>query len=373
MPIQTAIDSISNSQGSPFGFKNRIINGAMVIDQRNAGASITPTVDSYSVDRWQLVRTQASKVSLQQNAGAVTPPTGFSNYLGVTSLSAYAVTATDYFCLSHYIEGFNFFDMAWGTASAATVTLSFWVRSSLTGTFGAALENSAETRSYPFTYSISVANTWEQKNITVAGDTSGTWIGATNGIGLTLRIGLGAGATYSGTSGAWAATRYLSATGGTSVVGTNGATFYITGVQLEKGTTATSFDYRPYGTELQLCMRYYQKSYAIETVPASVTKLNIVGGAVGLYATWAGLNSISFAVQMRAAPAFVYYDSAGNTSKISAYLNTGGWTDNLTSAYTIPLANTLSTNSFVMGAYNPPSSGAQNNNTFLHYTASAEL
>ena len=145
MPIQTAIDSINQNQGSPFGFKNRIINGAMVIDQRNAGASITPTVDSYSVDRWQLVRTQASKVSLQQNAGAVTPPTGFSNYLGVTSLSAYAVTATDYFCLSHYIEGFNFFDMAWGTASAATVTLSFWVRSSLTGTFGAALENSAET------------------------------------------------------------------------------------------------------------------------------------------------------------------------------------------------------------------------------------
>jgi hypothetical protein len=137
------------------------------------------------------------------------------------------------------------------------VTLSFWVRSSLTGTFGGSFRNSASNRSYPISYTISSANTWEQKSVTVAGDTSGTWL-TTNGIGILLFLSLGSGSTYSGTSGSWSGSTYTSATGATSVVGTNGATFYITGVQLEKGSTATSFDYRPYGTELALCQRYYE-------------------------------------------------------------------------------------------------------------------
>ena len=257
------------------GFKNRIINGAMVIDQRNAGASGT-AVNVYTVDRWQYGASVSSKGTWQQNAGAVTPPAGFSNYLGFTSSSAYSVSATDFFTFSQVIEGFNFADMAWGTASAATVTLSFWVRSSLTGTFGGALKNSASTRSYPFSYTISTANTWEQKTITIVGDTSGTWVGATNGGGVSVIFGLGVGSTYNGTAGAWAGTQYLSATGATSVVGTNGATFYITGVQLEKGSTATSFDYRPYGTELALCQRYYQVLVAGEYLAAFAYSTNRV-------------------------------------------------------------------------------------------------
>ena len=158
--------------------------------------------------------------------------------------------------ITQSIEGFNFYDTQWGTANAQTITLSFWVRSSLTGTFGGALCNSAQNRSYPFSYTISSANTFEQKTITITGDTSGTWIGATNGIGVIVRFGLGVGTTYSGTAGAWAAANYSSATGATSVVGTSGATFYITGVQLEKGSAATSFDYRSIGTEFALCQRY---------------------------------------------------------------------------------------------------------------------
>ena len=133
--------------------------------------------------------------------------------------------------------------------------LSFWVRSSLTGTFGGALQNGAGNRSYPFSYAVVAANTWEQKAVTIVGDTSGTWL-TTNGIGIEAFFSLGAGSTVSGTAGAWAASGLISATGAVSVVGTNGATFYITGVQLEKGSTATSFDYRPYGTELALCRRY---------------------------------------------------------------------------------------------------------------------
>ncbi len=240
-----------------FGFKNRIINGNMVIDQRNAGASVTPN-NTYTLDRWQLENSQTGKASIQQNAGSVTPPAGFTNYLGVTSLSAYSVGATDYFLLTQSIEGFNAADFAWGTANAQSATISFWVRSSLTGTFGGTVNNSAQQRAYPFTYTISAANTWEQKTVTIPGDTSGTWL-TNNGVGIRLRFNLGTGSTYSATAGAWTGTSFIFApTGAVSVVGTNGATFYITGVQLEKGSTATSFDYRPYGTELLLCQRYCQ-------------------------------------------------------------------------------------------------------------------
>ena len=241
---------------SSFGFKNRLINSAMVIDQRNAGASVTPTSGTYTLDRFVCYLTQTGKFSVQQNAGSVTPPAGFTNYLGVTSLSAYSVISTDEFNINQPIEGFNVSDLSWGTADAKTVTLSFWVRSSLTGTFGGCLRNGAGNRSYPFSYSIPVANTWTQIAITVAGDTTGTWT-TNNTTGMFVTIGLGNGATTSNTAGAWSAGNYTNATGATSVVGTNGATFYITGIQLEKGSTATSFDYRPYGTELQLCQRYF--------------------------------------------------------------------------------------------------------------------
>jgi hypothetical protein len=258
MAIQTALDSISNSSGSPFGFKNRIINGAMVIDQRNAGASVTPANEGYSLDRWKSYQTTASKYSVQRNAGSVTPPVGFTNYLGITSLSAYTVLSSDYYTLQQVIEGFNVSDLEWGTANASAVTLSFWVRSSLTGTFGGSFFNASGTRSYPFSYTISSANTWEQKSVTVPGDTSGTW-NKDSANGIQLCFGLGAGSTYTGTAGAWAGSLYTQPTSTISVVGTNGATFYVTGVQLEKGSVATSFDYRPYGTELALCQRYFQR------------------------------------------------------------------------------------------------------------------
>jgi len=252
--------SIAQSGSNNVTFRNRIINGAMVIDQRNAGAAVTPTTNTqYTVDRWAAALLQASKFSIQQNAGAITPPTGFVNYLGVTSLSAYSVLTGDTFGVHQRIEGLNCSDLAWGTASAATVTLSFRVYSSLTGTFGGALQNNASNRSYPFTYTVSVANTWTTVAITIPGDTTGTWL-TTNGMGIYLVFGLGSGSTYSGTAGAWAGANYQTATGATTVVGTNGATFYITGVQLEAGTTASPFEYRQYGTELALCQRYYYQT-----------------------------------------------------------------------------------------------------------------
>lgn len=250
--------STQNTAATGFGFKNRIINGNMVLDQRNAGASVTPANGQYLVDRFTALLTQTNKFSVQQNAGGIAAPSGFSSYLGVTSLSAFAVSGSDILGIGQYIEGFNTSDLGFGTANAQVVTLSFRVYSSLTGTFGGVLQNSAATRSYPFTYTIASANTWTSISITIAGDTAGTWIGSTNGVGLRVIWGLGCGPTVSGTAGSWASSGFYSATGATSVVGTPGATFYITGVQLEKGSTATSFDYRPYGTELALCQRYYE-------------------------------------------------------------------------------------------------------------------
>jgi hypothetical protein len=282
-----------------YGFKNRIINGAMVIDQRNAGASITPTAGVYSLDRWNTLLSAASKFSVQQNAGSVAPPAGYKNYLGVTSTSAYSVAAGDYFGITQAIEGLNFYDFNWGSANAQPATLSFWVRSSLTGTFGGNFRNNGGDRNYPFTYTISSANTWEQKTITVSGDTSGTWL-TTNGTAVTVLFGLGVGSTFSGPAGAWSSNNYILASGAVSVVGTNGATFYITGVQLEKGSTATSFDYRPYGTELALCQRYYE-----------------IGGPGSLVFNAGVYTSAQFKATKRATPTVTVTPTGGVTSGIT--------------------------------------------------------
>jgi hypothetical protein len=258
------LDGQFNSASS-MGFKNRLINSAMVIDQRNAGASVTQSSSSalYPVDRFAIFGTASSKFTAQQNAGSVTPPAGFTKYLGITSSAATSLAAGDYYRVYQAIEGLNLFDIAYGTASASTMTLSFWVRSSLTGTFGGSIFNDSASRSYPFNYTISSANTWEQKSITFAGDTVSA-IATNNSTGFLITWGLGVGSTYgSGTAGAWAAGNIMAPTGATSVVGTSGATFYITGVQLEKGSTATSFDYRPYGTELALAQRYYFQYAAV--------------------------------------------------------------------------------------------------------------
>jgi hypothetical protein len=306
--------SVQNTAATGFGFKNRIINGAMVIDQRNAGASVTPTDGQYTLDRWQSQLSQASKYSVQQST---TAPAGFVNSAKITSLSAYSVGAGDYFSFKQWIEGFNAADFGWGTANAKTVTLSFQVYSSLTGTFGGVLQNGSFNRSYPFTYTISSANTWTSISVTIAGDTSGTW--ATNNTGgVVVIFGLGVGSTYSGTAGAWAGSNFISATGAVSVVGTNGATFYITGVQLEKGSTATSFDYRPYGTELALCYRYaWNFSSALSSNGAFLRYLTTRNTS-----TTAVAGTLILPVEMRVTPTLTTTGTASNY----AVIHTGGTT-----------------------------------------------
>ena len=351
--IGTSVAGSNLGAGNASIMKNRIINGAMVIDQRNAGASVTPTTTGYTLDRWQAVVTQSSKYSVQQNAGAITPPVGFASYLGITSLSAYSVAAGDAFAIAQKIEGFNISDLQWGTANAKTVTLSAWVRSSLTGTFGGALQNLDGTRNYPFTYSIPVANTWTQISLTIAGDTTGTW-NSTNSSGIGINFGLGAGSTYSGTAGAWTATNAYSTTGATSVVGTSGATFYITGVQLEVGSSATGFEYRQYQQELALCQRYFESCFPIGTAPAqslgSFGKQFFAGSSDG----GSLIGTLQFVVNKRASPTMTYY----NPAAANANFGNGG---------TVVALNIDSTGFYI---YTTTITGSR---TTINWSASAEL
>jgi hypothetical protein len=296
------------------GFKNRIINGDMGIDQRNAGASVAVgTGSTYVLDRWVNFRdTSGGAYSVQQNAGAVTPPAGFRNYLGitVTSTDTFGSAGTQ-FNLAQFIEGFNAADLGWGTANAQTVTLSFWVRSSLTGTFAGGISNAAGDRSYVFTYSIPSANTWTQISVTIAGDTSGTW-NTTNGIGIRTIFSLGTGTTNQGTAGTWTGSYIYNTSAAVKLLSTSGATFQITGVQLEKGSNATSFDYLPYGTELALCQRYYEPNYTWTI--AAYTNTGLTNGNA----------NPSFLVQKRTTPTMTLYpQTAGGTQ--GAFPSTTGF------------------------------------------------
>ena len=278
--------------------RNRLINSDMRIDQRNAGASVTPDASGiYTVDRWKVWEDSDGAATVQQVTEA---PSGFVNSLKWTTTTADgSLSASQYCAVGQLIEGFNTADLAWGTSSASSVTLSFWVRSSLTGTFGGTLTNGASTfRAYPFTYTISSANTWEQKSITIAGDTSGTWA-TNNSAGIRLYFGLGVGSTYSGTAGSWANGSLLfSATGAVSVIDTLNATWQITGVQLEAGSVATPFEHRQYGQELALCQRYfisYGGTHIYERIGTSIN--NATNYSIAMF---------TFPVEMRAAPTFGY-------------------------------------------------------------------
>jgi hypothetical protein len=350
--------STQNTAATGFGFKNRIINGAMVIDQRNAGASVSATnAELYTVDRFKCLQGIASsKFTVQQSS---TVPTGFIKSLVCTSSSAYTVLSSDYFLLRQAIEGFNVADLGWGTASAATVTLSFWVRSSLTGAFGGSLGNGASNRSYPFSYTINAANTWEQKTITIAGDTTGTWA-TDNSAGIVVNWSIGMGSTFEGTANAWAGAFLGAPTGSVDLVATNGATFYITGVQLEKGSTATSFDYRPYGTELQLCQRYYAK------MTASTGTFTAFGS--GLFTnTTTGNVFLKYPVTMRSAPTISQSNCSLNDSvnnpAITAVSTTYAGTDSALQIFTVASAGTQ---------YRPMLLNA-NNNTSAYVDFSSEL
>jgi len=352
--IGTSVAGSNIGAGNASIMKNRIINGAMVIDQRNAGASVTITSNQFGVDRMSYEVSQASKLSAQQNAGSVTPPVGFTNYQGTTSLSAYSSTSTDYFWVRQNIEGYNIADLNWGTANAKTVTVSFWAYSSLTGSFSATLVNDGNNRCFPFSYSIPVANTWTFITQTVTGDTTGTWA-TNNATGIRLIWNLGTGSSRQTTGGAWVAGDYRGGvTGSVSVVGTNGATFYITGVQLEVGSFATGYEYRQYQQELALCQRYLPAILGNNN-PSYINYSSATGGNI----------YITYPVTPRTAPTGVSYSS------LSHFNMFGSLGSNAPTTISFQLGGTSSISLNVSGAGNIGVSGQTG--AFLSTSASAQI
>ena len=355
-PTQIPFAGISN----PVNFRNRIINGNMQIDQRNNGASVTAD-NTYSVDRFLFRETTDGTASIQQST---TAPTNFINSI------LFTVTGTDsslssnqYAAIQQRIEGFNVSDLNFGSANAKTVTLSFWVRSSVTGSFGASLSNSAGDRSYPVSFTISSANTFEYKTFTIPGDTSGTWL-TNNGIGIQLTMG--AASNLLGTANTWASAFYIGVTGNTNLMATNGATFYITGVQLEAGDQASGFEFMPIDTNLSRCQRYFQKSYDLETVPGTNTTQGDL--EMGLTSNGANdvLTTIPYKVSMRATPTITYYTTSG-TSGSWGYARSGASGNATMTAYAGRYGQNYSV------SYLGSGSAFVAVSVIGHFTASAEL
>jgi hypothetical protein len=307
---------------SYFAMRNKIINGAMDIDQRNTAVTST----NYSVDRWFYSASQPSKATVQKNAGSITPPVGYQSYLGVTSSSAYSVTGNEAFQLLQIIEGFNCADFGWGTLSPKTATLSFWVYSSLTGTFGGSIATAKTTVwVMPFTYSVPAANTWTYVTIAIPGSASAT-PHLDNQAGIYVRFGLGsAGTSSGGTAGTWtSAGNYIQPAGTVSVVGTNGATFYLTGCQFEVGNVATPYERRLINQELAMCQRYYEKSYSTTVTPGTA---GATDGQQSIYISGAssffngGGSSVNFAVEKRTPPTVTTYSGVtGASGKMRDYM-----------------------------------------------------
>ena len=296
------------------GFKSRIINGAMVIDQRNGGAAVTinSTAETYTLDRWLAIgQSSAGVYTVDQVQDA---PSGFIDSLKVTVTTQDATLgAAEYYWVQQKIEGYNAADLAWGSASAKPVTLSFWVKSSVTGTFSGSFSNSAFNYSYAYEYTINTANTWEQKTISIIGAPAGTWL-TTNGIGVRIYWDLGVGTNYTGVAGSWQSAGYTGSTGSTKLIQTLNATWQITGVQLEVGSQATSFDFRSIGTDLALCQRYFQK--------ITWTDSNLI---VGQASTSSQVNAaaVYFVQEVRATPT-ITLPTAGTSTGNATFLNAAG-------------------------------------------------
>ena len=346
--VANGITADSLNIGQIGGRRNLIINGAMVQDQRNGGSSVTPTASgTYTLDRWRANISVSSKFSVQQSTEA---PANHTNSLLVTSLAATTVSASNQYFIGTRLEGYNIAHLKFGTADAQSITLSFWVRSSLTGTFGAGVFNSAANRCYPISYTISSANTWEQKTVTIEGDTSGTWL-TNNGVGLQLIFSLGIGSTFQGTAGAWTSSAHLTASSTVNLVETNGATLYITGVQLEVGSVATPFEHRSYGDELALCYRYYYQWNTGE-------QFNAI--AVGMAEQVNELRwAISFPTEMRSKP----------TQSLSAAGDFTAWDASHSSTLNTRLAYNAGKNTAFI-RYNGTTSGFTTGRALVLYAAS---
>jgi hypothetical protein len=346
--------------------RNLLINGDMRLDQRNAGASASITGQVYTLDRWRAVRGgngTLATMSVQRVTSNAHPEFQYS--VLVTFSSAATLGTTSQHALLQFVEGLNVGDLKWGSADAKTVTLSFWVRASVTGTYPVAVFNSSAARSYAGQYVVNAANTWEYKTVVIPGDTTGTWLTDT-GKGLALYFGLGEGTAFNSSSvNTWQGGTLVRASGHVTPATTNGATWQITGVQLERGSEATPFEHLPIGELLRRCQRYYVKSFPLETAPAQ----NAAGGnyyyfsqnvaaAVQTYA-----NTFPFPVRMRAAPTATLYNPSAANAHARNFNRTNDSTS--TAAGTSEIGMHLQ--------YNTSTGSAAGDVYFINFSADAEL
>lgn len=349
------ISGLSNINNTFVGFgRNRIVNGEMMFDQRNEGTAVTSNNNSgiYTLDMVKAFNYQNGHGVFTVQQLSATPPTGFQNYCRFKTTTADASIAAGYVYSAEFVtEACDTRDFLFGTANAKTVTFSFWVRSSLTGTFAGNLQNGAGVRCYIFNYTIAVANTWQQVAITIPGDTTGTWGTSPGNLGINIGIDLGSGSTYQGTVNTWNAFDSFTTAGATQLIGTLNATLDFTGVQLELGSTATNFEYLDYQKALEKCQRYYEKSYALGTKPGTSTGTNIdsiVAGQDSASLTQSG--QLKFVVPKSLTPTITVYSQAGNSGKWLWYQTNGSSAEQTTST------NNIGTRGFevyqtVSGAY----------------------
>jgi len=302
--------------------RNLVINGAAEVYQRGASATAH---NSYSVDRWQLKNTSGATCTHEQSTDAPAP---FKNSIKYTA-GGTSCTATQVAGIAQRMEGTKITSIGLGTSAAKPVTLSFYVKSSVTGTYAVSIRNNDTDLSFVNTYTISSANTWEFKTVTFDARTSGTWL-TTTGIGVRLWFDLGSGDNFNGTAGQWTASaNHLTVSNQADVVGTSSATWFVTGVQLEIGEQATPFEHRSFGDELAACQRYYQKTFAYATVPAQNLDTysgSIMGVARSVTSTsaWEPCGTWDLAVSMRATPSIVSFNPYvanaewGNSSAVSS-------------------------------------------------------
>ena len=333
LTVDTA-NGLKFPNSGPLSNRNKIINGDMRIDQRNAGASVSVSGDGFvnrkfPVDRFNIQRNSTCVISGVQSSDVPTGQ-GFNHSLKAQVTTADAsIAAADYGFINYRCEGYDVADFQFGTANAKTITISFWVKSSISGTYGFSLTNYADNRSIPINYSINSANTWEYKTITISGDTTGTWE-KTNSGGMNIQWALGFGTDYEGTNNTWTGSVKLGTSSKTQLISTLNATFYLTGVQLEVGSVATPFEQRSYSDELRRCQRYYEvlragggmtwtngnvcgsATYKVEKrdTPSSISLITIhyeyPSGS-----TWqaANINKHGFTVQRSAAFSYIIVDA----------------------------------------------------------------
>lgn len=323
---QSILGPYQNSAYTFLGMgRNRVINGDMVIDQQNAGTSVvvSTTATVYSVDTMAAQGQIAKGVFTLQQLQTI-PPTNFTNYLHVAVTTADgSIAAGATYTLQNRIEGYCIRDFNWGTVNAKTVAVSFWARSSRTGTFSASLYQSAGSlNSYVFNYTINSANTWQYFTVTIPGPTSGTFDNTT-GIGIRIFWDLGCGTSSETTAGSWQSGNFFRTAGSVKLIDTISSTLDVTGVQMELGTSSTPFEFRPYATELVMCQRYLETTYFGVVIGSASNNFYDSANAVQINTTTMRSQSMPFKVLKRAAPTVTLYSTSGVAGQWN-WINTSG-------------------------------------------------